>query len=90
LKPFKFYIESGLVRQGSKDPGESKAMIGRASKRLEYVRSQSITEDNSSFLVTIRPNIYSFLYNIRFLSNIDHQFFYVAMFGMNAFPDNTS
>jgi len=50
LKPFKFYIESGLVRQGSKDPGESKAMIGRASKRLEYVRTQSITEDNSSFL----------------------------------------
>ena len=41
-------------------------------------------------MVTIRPNIYSFLYNIRFLSNIDHQFFYVAMFGMNAFPDNTS
>ena len=40
--------------------------------------------------VTIRPNIYYFLYNIRFLSDIDHQFFYVAMFGMNAFPDNTS
>ena len=46
----KFYIESGLVRQGSKDPGESKAMIARASKRLEYVRSQPITEDNASFL----------------------------------------
>jgi len=50
LKPFKFYIESGLVRAGSKDPGESKAMIMRASKRLEYVKSQSITEDNASFL----------------------------------------
>ncbi len=50
MKPLKFYIESGLVRQGSKDPGESKAMIARASKRLEYVRSQPITEDNASFL----------------------------------------
>ncbi len=50
MKPFNFYIESGLVRKGSKDPGESKAMIGRASKRLDYVKSQSITEDNSSFL----------------------------------------
>ena len=38
------------MRQGSKDPGESKAMIARASKRLEYVKSQSITEDNASFL----------------------------------------
>ena len=38
------------MRQGSKNPGESKAMIARASKRLEYVRSQSITEDNASFL----------------------------------------
>lgn len=50
MKPLKFYIESGLVRQGSKDPGESKAMIVRASKRLEYVKSQSITEGNASFL----------------------------------------
>ena len=50
MKPLKFYIESGLVRQGSKDPGESKSMIARASKRLEYVRSQPITEDNASFL----------------------------------------
>jgi uncharacterized protein (UPF0332 family) len=50
LKPLKFYIESGLVRQGSKDPGESKAMIARASKRLEYVRLQPITEDNALFL----------------------------------------
>ncbi len=38
------------MRAGSKDPGESKAMIVRASKRLEYVKSQSITEDNASFL----------------------------------------
>ncbi len=50
MKPFKFYIESGLVKKGSKDSGESKAMIGRASRRLDYVRSQPITEDNSSFL----------------------------------------
>ncbi len=50
MKPLKFYIESGLLRQGSKDPGESKAMIERASKRLEYVKSQSITEENASFL----------------------------------------
>jgi uncharacterized protein (UPF0332 family) len=50
LKSLKFYIESGLVRQGSKDPGEAKAMIARASKRLEYVKSQSISEDNASFL----------------------------------------
>ncbi len=50
MKPLKFYIESGLVRQGSKDPAESKAMITRASKRLEYVKSQSITENNASFL----------------------------------------
>lgn len=50
MKPFKFYIESGLVMQGSKDPGEAKAMIERASKRLEYVKSQSITADNASFL----------------------------------------
>lgn len=46
----KFYIESGLVRQGSKDPGEVKAMIARASRRLEYVKSQSINDDNASFL----------------------------------------
>ena len=38
------------MRAGSKDPGESKAMIMRASKRLEYVKSQSITEDNAPFL----------------------------------------
>lgn len=50
MKPLKFYIETGLVRQCSKDPGESKAMIERASKRLEYVKSQSITEENASFL----------------------------------------
>lgn len=50
MKPLKFYIESGLVRQGSKDPGEAKAMVARASKRLEYVKSQTITEDNASFL----------------------------------------
>ncbi len=42
------------VVMGSKDLGESKAMIARASKRLEYVKfeyikSQSITEDNASF-----------------------------------------
>ncbi len=50
MKPLKFYVESGLVRQGSKDAGEAKALVARASKRLEYVRSQSITEDNASFL----------------------------------------
>ena len=38
------------MRQGSKDPGEAKAMLARASKRLEYVKSQSINEDNVSFL----------------------------------------
>jgi len=50
LKQLKFYIESGLVRQGSKDPGESKAMVGRATKRLEYVKSQTFTEENASFI----------------------------------------
>ena len=50
MKPLKFYIESGLIRQGSKDPSEAKAMISRASRRLEYVKSQSITENNASFL----------------------------------------
>ena len=50
MKSLKFYIESGLVRQGSKDPSEAKAMIARASRTLEYVKSQSITENNASFL----------------------------------------
>jgi len=67
-----------LLRRTNKDRGVTK-------------KKTTIPEKSHQFeVVTIRPNIYYFLYNIRFLSDIDHQFFYVAMFGMNAFPDNTS
>lgn len=50
MHPFKFYVESSLVKKCSPDPGEAKAMMSRAMKRLEYITAQKIDENNASFL----------------------------------------
>ena len=50
MHPFTFYVESSLVKKCSSDPGEAKAMMSRAIKRLEYINTQKIDENNASFL----------------------------------------
>ncbi len=50
MHPFKFYVESSLVKKCSPDPGEAKAMMSRSIKRLEYITAQKIDENNASFL----------------------------------------
>ncbi|MCZ7400333.1 MAG: hypothetical protein O8C62_11790 [Candidatus Methanoperedens sp.] len=44
MKPLKFYIESGLVRQGSKDPGEAKAMITDSERLIRAVVGKMLAE----------------------------------------------
>ena len=50
MKPFKYYVEAGMVRQGFKDKNTAKTIIARAAKRLEYIRSQEINQDTAPFI----------------------------------------
>lgn len=50
MKPFKYYLDTGLARRGSKDIGTARSMINRASRRLQFARSQNVGQDNASFV----------------------------------------
>lgn len=47
---FQYYLDSGLAKQCSKDPVASKAIFSRAIRRLEYVKTQNVDQDNASFV----------------------------------------
>jgi len=50
VMPFQHYLDSDLAKQCSKDPGTARTIFLRASKRLEYVKTQVIDQDNASFI----------------------------------------
>ncbi len=50
IMPFKYYLDSDLARQCSKDPAASKAIFSRAMRRLEFVKAQKVDQDNASFV----------------------------------------
>lgn len=50
IMPFQQYLDMDLVKQCSRDPGTAKAIFTRATKRLEYVKAQTIDQDNASFI----------------------------------------
>lgn len=50
MKPFQYYIDMEMVRQGSKDKNTAKNILARATRRLEFVRSQEINQDTAPFI----------------------------------------
>ncbi|WP_424359656.1 hypothetical protein [Methanocella sp. MCL-LM] len=50
MKPFQYYVEMEMVRQGSKDRNTAKNILARATKRLGFIRSQEINQDTAPFI----------------------------------------
>ncbi len=50
IEIFQFYIDNNLVKKKSLDIEEGKALLNKALQRLEFIKKQEITEQNSPFL----------------------------------------
>lgn len=50
IQPFQYYLDATMAKHCSIDPGASKAIFTRATKRLDYVKTQKIDQDNASFI----------------------------------------
>lgn len=50
MPSFDYFIQSNMARKMSRDPGMARSMLERASKRLEYLKPQTIDQDNAPFI----------------------------------------
>jgi uncharacterized protein (UPF0332 family) len=50
IMPFQHYLDMDLAKQCSKDPVTAKTIFTRATKRLEYVKSQEVDQDDAPFI----------------------------------------
>ncbi len=48
--PLEYYLRTGEVEKVSKDPRTARALIEKAEKRMKFVKSINITDDNASFV----------------------------------------
>lgn len=50
INSFNSYLKIGRVKRMTPDPEESKALLRKAVKRLEYTKSKDISDDNAQFI----------------------------------------
>jgi len=51
IKEFRYYIDNNLVRKGSPNIDEAKALIKKAEGRMEFsIKSRQINEDTASYI----------------------------------------
>jgi hypothetical protein len=50
LMPLEYYIRAKEVEKVSKDMGTARSLIEKAEKRMRFVKSIKITDDNASFV----------------------------------------
>ncbi|CAJ37579.1 HEPN domain-containing protein [Methanocella arvoryzae] len=50
MKPFQYYVDMEMVRQGSKDRNTANNILTRATKRLGFIRLQEINQDTAPFI----------------------------------------
>lgn len=49
-KPFIYYIKNKIIKKKTPDVEEGRALLSKAKQRLEFVKSQELTEENFDFL----------------------------------------
>ena len=50
IERFQYYLDKGMARKVTVDCEEAKSLMKKAVHRLEYVKTQEINEDTSSFI----------------------------------------
>jgi len=50
IQKFQYYLDERLARKVAVDCEEAKSLMNKATLRLDYVKSQEINEDTSSFI----------------------------------------